>query len=253
MSTMTTETTTERPAARLRPDSRPVVLLATWLVGLLALAAFVMGARGLAQVGAWAGLAGWQVWLVPIVLDIGLGVAALAAVVARARQEPARLARVLLVALTSLSLTGQVAHVLLPAERISPQLIVGAVIAAAAPLTVLASTEVLLSLAIAPPVRRKASKTSKTASAGAAATAKAIHEKAAVARPTKKASTPAAKSDMAAPRPGDTAILALKAEGLSNRAVAERLGIGPSSVQRAVDRQRATETAGRPALVDIAA
>jgi len=247
---MTTETTIERPAARLQPDSRPVVMLATWLVGLLALAAFVMGARGLAQVGAWAGLAGWQVWLVPIVLDIGLGVAALAAVVARARQEPARLARVLLVALTSLSVAGQVAHVLLPAERISSQLIVGAVTAAAAPLTVLASTEVLLSLAIAPPVRRKAS---KMARAGAAATAKASPEKAAVARPTKKASTPAAKSAAAAPRPGDDKILALKAEGLSNRAVAERLGIGTSSVQRAVDRQRATETAGRPALVDIAA
>jgi DNA-binding NarL/FixJ family response regulator len=102
-------------------------------------------------------------------------------------------------------------------------------------------------------VRRKASKTSNTASAGAAATAKASPEKAAVARPTKKASTPAAKSATAAPRLGDAKILALKAEGLSNRAVAERLGIGPSSVQRAVDRQRATETAGRPALVDVAA
>ena len=253
MSTMTTETTTERPAARLQPDSRPVVLLATWLVGLLALAAFVMGARGLAQVGAWAGLVGWQVWLVPIVLDIGLGVAALAAVVARARQEPARLPRVLLVALTSLSVTGQVAHVLLPAESITTQLIVGAVIAAAAPLTVLASTEALLSLAIAPPVRRKASKASRAASAGAVATAEASPGKTAVARRAKKASTPAAKSATAAPRPGDATILALKAEGLSNQAVADQLGIGKGTVQRAVDRQRAAEAAGRPALVDIAA
>jgi len=250
---MTTETTTERPAARLQPDSRPVVLLATWLVGLLALAAFVMGARGLAQVGAWAGLAGWQVWLVPVVLDVGLGVAALAAVVSRARREPARLARTLLVSLTSLSVTGQVAHVLLTTERVTTQLIVGAVIAAAAPLTVLASTEVLLSLAIAPPVRRKASKTSKTARAGAAATAKASPEKAAVARPTKKASTPAAKSATAAPRPGDDAILALRADGLSFQAIADELGIGKATVDRAIKRQRSAEVAGRPALVNTAA
>ncbi|WP_431835501.1 DUF2637 domain-containing protein [Cellulomonas sp. Y8] len=247
---MSSETTDQtRPAARLQPDSRPVVLTATWLVALLAIAAFVMGARGLAQVGAWAGLAGWQVWLVPIVLDIGLGVAALAAVVARARQEPARLARVLLVALTSLSVTGQVAHVLLPAEHVTTQLVVGAVIAAAAPLTVLASTEVLLSLAIAPPVRRK---TSKTTRATAAATAKTSPERVA-APPTRQASTPAAKSTPPAPRPGDDTILALKAEGLSNQAVADQLDIGKGSVQRAVERQRATEATARPALVDAAA
>lgn len=246
---MNDQTTTDpRQAARLQPDSRPVVLTATWLVTLLVVAAFVMGARGLASVGGWAGLTGWQAWLVPVVLDVGLGIAALAAVVARARQEPARLARVLLVGLTSLSVVAQVAHVVLPAHRFDAQTVLGAVIAAAAPLTVLAATEVLLSLAIAPPVRQRATRPARTIRPAASPAGVA-----APARVRAPGSPKAAAKAAGAPRPGDDEILRLKAEGLSNQAVAEHLGVGKGSVQRAVERQRAAQAAPQPVLVDAVA
>ncbi len=263
---MSTEITDQpRPVARLQPDSRPVVLVATWLVGLLALAAFVMGARGLAQVGAWAGLVGWQVWLVPVVLDAGLGVAALAAVVARARQEPARLARTLLVALTSLSVTGQFAHVLLPAAQITAQLVVGAVIAAAAPLTVLASTEVLLSLAIAPPVRRKTTKPRAVAGKATHAPPEppAARRSAALVNVSTSMGLAAPAGRSGGARGGDATpttvgpvtpevvaeALRLRADDptLGWGAVAEQLGVSKTSLQR-----RAKD-AEPPALVNVAA
>lgn len=140
--------------ARLRGDSRPVVLTATVLVGVLALAAFVMGVPGLLIVAEWAGLEGWLRYLVPVVLDAGLVISALAAVVARARFEPARLPRLTLASLTALSVAAQVAHVAVPADGVSPEVVGGAVISMMAPLVVLLATEMLLSLAIAPPVKR---------------------------------------------------------------------------------------------------
>src|SRR5690625_3168099 len=141
----------EKTASRLDGDSRKVVLAATWLVVALGLAAFAMGVPGLLLVGEWAGLAPRMRWLVPVVLDAGLLIMALAAVVRRARRESATFAMAALGTLTALSVAAQIAHVVVPARgMITGEVVVGAVIAAVAPLSVFVATHVLLDLAIAP-------------------------------------------------------------------------------------------------------
>ena len=171
---------------RLRGDSRPVVLTATVLVGVLALAAFVMGVPGLLIVAEWAGLEGWLRYPVPVVLDAGLVISALAAVVARARYEQARLPRPTLASLTAPSVAAPVAHVAVPADGVSPEVVGGAVISMMAPLVVLLATEMLLSLAIAPPVKRSARKVVS------------------VPAPAKPVTTPAAERPALAPAPAPT-------------------------------------------------
>jgi len=220
---------TPRPAVRLQADSRGVVLLATWLVGALALTAFVAGAQGLAEVATWARLEGWRSWLVPVLLDVGLAIAALASVVARGRQETARLASSFLAGLTALSVLGQVAHVLVPAERIDVTVVVGATIAAAAPLTVLVATEVLLGLAIAPPVRRRARRGSTTgrtvAQSAAPRPTPAVQEvERAPVKPT-------------VPRPpvvdgARARVLELRAQGKSYAAISSETGVPLSTAKR---------------------
>lgn len=145
-----------RPAAaapagsRLHGDSRGVVLVATWLVGLLAAVGFVIGVPGLVEVASWAGLTGWLRFGIPVVLDAGLVIFALAAVVRRARRESAVFALTVLGVLTVLSVAAQVGHVILPAEY---HPVAGSLVAAMAPLTVFAATHTLLDLAIAPAVK----------------------------------------------------------------------------------------------------
>jgi len=218
-----------RPAVRLQADSRGVVLLATWLVGALALTAFVAGAQGLAEVATWARLEGWRSWLVPVLLDVGLAIAALASVVARGRQETARLASSFLAGLTALSVLGQVAHVLVPAERIDVTVVVGATIASAAPLTVLVATEVLLGLAIAPPVRRRARRGSTTGRTAAASAPQASPAQVKAVPAKRPALEPVRRGE---PHPATAEVLRLRREGLSFARVAEATGVPTTTVKR---------------------
>lgn len=235
-----TGTATEATAApaRLQADSRPVVLAATWLVAGLAGAAFVMGVPGLLLVGEWAGLPRHLRPLVPVVLDAGLVVMAVAAVVRRARRESAAFAMGSLAVLTALSVSAQVAHVVVPAAAITGEVIGGAVAAAVAPLVVFASTHVLLDLAIAPaPARRRARKPDTAArpapraipSSAPSATANpkpAASVPAPEVKPRKTAVASAGRDELRAE------VLRLRAEGLSFARIAEATGVPTSTVKR---------------------
>lgn len=209
-------------AARLDPLSRPVALTATVLVGVLGVAAFAMGVPGLVQVAGWAGLGGPLAFLLPVVLDGGILISAVAMTVARARREPAGLARATLAGLTVFSVAAQLAHVLVPADALTPRAVWGALVAALAPAVVFLATEMLLSLAIAPPVRRAA----RRAPAAKAATAPV--PAAGVEKPTRKA-TPARVSDREEAR---TEVLRLRAEGQPFSAISELTGVAASTAKR---------------------
>lgn len=238
-----TGTATEAPAApaRLQADSRPVVLAATWLVALLAGAAFVMGVPGLLLVGEWAGLPRRLRPLVPVVLDAGLVVMALAAVVRRARSESAAFAMGALAVLTALSVSAQVAHVVVPAAAITGEVVGGAVAAAVAPLTVFAATHVLLDLAIAPAparrrVRKPATSTHRPAKPSPAVKA-APPSRTAGSTPSASSSVPEVKprKESAASSDRDelrAEVIRLRAEGMSYGAISEATGVPASTAKR---------------------
>lgn len=238
-----TAPSTEAPAApaRLQADSRPVVLAATWLVVLLAAAAFVMGVPGLLLVGEWAGLPKHLRPLVPVVLDAGLVVMALAAVVRRARRESATFALSTLAVLTSLSVSAQVAHVVVPAAAITGEVVGGAVAAAVAPLVVFASTHVLLDLAIAPALTRRRTRKPATSTPRPAKPSPAVK---AAPPPRPAGSTPSASSSVPEVKPRKTAaasadrdelraeVIRLREEGLSYGRISEATGVPTSTVKR---------------------
>ena len=226
----------ETAPTRLRADSRPVVLTATALIGVLAVAAFLVGVPGLLLVAEWIGLPRALRPLVPIIFDVGLVIYALAAVVRRARGESARFALSALACLTALSVLAQVAHVLVPAVTVTGEVIGGAVAAAVAPLMVFASTHTLLDLAIAPaPQRRRARRKSSVPAP--------TPTRAPVAKPSAgptrtgdtKNPTPAPKT---APAPaGDrdaqrAEVLRLREQGLSYARVAAEVGVPASTAKR---------------------
>lgn len=209
-------------AARLDPLSRPVALTATSLVGLLGLAAFAMGVSGLTAVASWAGLVGPLAYLLPVVLDGGILISAGAMTVARARREPAALARMTLAGLTAFSIAAQLAHVVVPAEALTPQVVGGALVAGLAPAVVFLSTEMLLSLAIAPPVRRAA----RRAPAAKAAPLPAV-------RSVEPARKPARVREAAPDREAARAeVLRLRGEGLNFGAISERTRVASSTAKR---------------------
>lgn len=187
-------------ATRLRGDARPILICAVVLVSLLFLASFAMGVPGLLDAATWARLSGWERALVPVVLDLGMLISAVASVVARARHESPVLPRVSMGALAGISVAAQVVHVITatgPGEE-HLRVVVGVAIAVAAPVWVLVTTEMLLSLAIAPPARRAGAKT-------APAPVQTYEPVAApVAAPIPQAAGPAAQETAPAARPAPT-------------------------------------------------
>lgn len=188
-------------ATRLRGDARPILICAVALTSLLFLAAFAMGVPGLLDAATWARLSGWERALVPVVLDLGMLISAVASVVARARHESPVLPRISMGALAGISVAAQVVHVITatgPGEELLPRVVVGVAIAVAAPVWVLVTTEMLLSLAIAPPARRAGAKT-------APAPVQTYEPVAApVAAPIPQAAGPAAQETAPAARPAPT-------------------------------------------------
>lgn len=212
-------------AARLDPLSRPVALTATVLVGLLGLAAFAMGVPGLVEVATWAGLVSPLGYLLPVVLDGGILISAVAMTVARARREPAGLARATLAGLTGFSIAAQLAHVLVPADTLTPRVVGGALVAALAPAVVFLATEMLLSLAIAPPMRRARRAPAPTpAPAPAAAADTAVSEPATprVAAPVRALGREEARAE----------VLRLRGEGQPFSVISERTGVAASTAKR---------------------
>lgn len=148
-------------SSRLDGDSRQLVTIVIWLTATLAAISFFAGVPGLYTVGVWSGLPGVMPALVPLMLDGGLVIFGLIAIVRRARRETARFAWMMLTILTLLSVTSQVAHVIAAAGMsIRLETVIGAVVAAAFPAVVFAATHSLLDLAIAPAPKKSGRKAS---------------------------------------------------------------------------------------------
>lgn len=141
-------------STRLHGDTRRLVVFVTVLVAVLGIVSFTAGVPGLMAVGAWALLPGWMSALVPVIVDGGILVFSLVAVVRRARGEGAVFAWSCLAILTLGSVAAQVAHVLLGSGSVAATAIAGAVVAGAFPSVVFASTHAILDLAIAPAPKR---------------------------------------------------------------------------------------------------
>lgn len=220
--------------------------LAFTLLAVIAACSFTLGALGLHWAGLLAGLPSTLAWGVPVIIDGGLCVFALAAAHRRSQRQPARFAWTALGLLTVASMGLQVAHVVETMPAGTPQMI-GATVAASFPLLVFASTHVILEMAIAPapPSRsaaRRAQRTTTTPEPVTAPTATTEPVKAPAPTPTV---TPAHGREVtikrgSTPRPDDARILALIEAGLSQRAAAEQLGVSKSAVARAVERSART-------------
>ncbi|PPF44134.1 hypothetical protein C5B85_10840 [Pseudoclavibacter sp. AY1F1] len=141
-------------STRLHGDTRTLVVAVTALVAALGIVSFTAGVPGLMAVGEWALLPGWMSALVPVIVDGGILVFSLVAVVRRARGEGAVFAWSCLAILTLGSVAAQVAHVLLGSNSVAATAIAGAVVAGAFPSVVFASTHAILDLAIAPAPKR---------------------------------------------------------------------------------------------------
>ncbi|RAN79324.1 hypothetical protein B5P43_15555 [Bacillus sp. SRB_336] len=256
-------------AARILPDSRLfayVVVASVIAIFLASAAVSFQGQAALAET--YMHLTGPTRFLVPVIIDASLLVYAASALVRRARGESVRLAVAASAFWMAVSITANVVHALQPAS-----VIVGAALAALAPIAILMSSVTIESLLVAPPavgemLDREAALTAELA-ASQEAVEKSVVEadqlKARIARLeaaaklTASATTPAAvvqgtpkqKALSAVPDAQpitDRAALAsqavtLREEGLTLPATAQALGISLSSVKRLISTTATTSAA----------
>lgn len=215
--------------------STRLIWTAVTLMAVVASTAFALGVPGLLWAGELAGLPRPLRAGVPVILDGGLAIFGLAAVVRRAQRRPARFAWCAMGALTVASAALQVAHIL----AVTPNGVgrtIGATVAATFPLLVLASTHVLLDLVVAP------APTGKRRRAAAAVTASATDTSLAAPRAA-RAPTKAVRTS--APRATTTPVAEIRAlaeQGMSHRAIADQLGVGKGTVQRTLTTNSKTES-----------
>ncbi|MCQ9163002.1 DUF2637 domain-containing protein [Arthrobacter sp. STN4] len=134
-------------AARILPDSPAFAGVVSVSVGVIFLAACLVSFSGQAEVaGTYLGLAGWQRYLIPLVVDVSLLIYAAAALVRRARGESARGVIIASGFWVMVSVAANVVHALQPTH-----ILVGAVLAALMPIAILMASTVAESLLVAPP------------------------------------------------------------------------------------------------------
>lgn len=129
------------------------MLLSLGLVAVLAVASFTLSFLGLIQAAGWAGVPEQLRWLVPIVVDATILVYAVAASVQRARGESTTLSWVAVGFFTVVSVAANAAHVLAPGGVLAPlngSVIFGAFLASIMPVSLFFATETTVKLAVAP-------------------------------------------------------------------------------------------------------
>lgn len=197
----------------------PVLVVQTAVLVTVWAAAIVVSFTGLVAAAAWANVDGWQRFGVPVLIDGILVGASLAYLVARERHDgpSAWIALAAMVTFVSLSITGNAMHAL-AAHAVGAQRVTGVLLAVAAPIAIIVTTELLARTVIAPPPAPK------VATSVATPTAAQVR----VTRP-------------AAPRPvlDDGAKVAVReealrlaAQGMSQRQIAAAVGASKSSVAR---------------------
>ncbi|MFD6443626.1 DUF2637 domain-containing protein [Promicromonospora sp. NPDC060204] len=141
---------TAGPVARIAADSRPVLVFTVVLTIAVALASFALSFASLRDAALWGRVTEPIAFLVPVVIDASVLVYGLVALVLRDRGRSAAWAWTLMFGFTVVSIGANAAH----AYDVGPELrtIVGVVLVALAPLSVLTSSHALGSLVVA--VRR---------------------------------------------------------------------------------------------------
>lgn len=203
-------------SARIDADTRPVVIATTGLVASLGLVSFLVSFAGLSAVAAWAELPPTLRWAVPVFVDGALLAYTLAILVQKSRGESVRFSWGALASFTAVSVAANAAHVYGVGDPRDWRTTAGAAIAALAPLGVFAATHTVASLAIARPTVDQD-----------------------VSREDHPADLPGPPPDRSEPLPDQrrpTPVLLARnlrdKEGLSQRAIAERLGVSKTTVSR---------------------
>lgn len=239
------------------------------LVGVLAVASFMLSFQGLIQAAEWAGITPQLRWLVPLVVDSTILVYAVAAAVQRARGESTLLSWCAVGFFTAVSVAANAAHVLAPGGVPVPlegTVIFGAFLAAIMPISLFFATETTVQLAVAPPVgsvsqRRKRALARLVQERGGPENVDHFGAKSGPL--AGQSGAPAGQSGAgrgplldhphgprrtkAEVRP--ERILELAEQKLSQRAIAERLGTSKSTVARVLSEKAGSSDAGRDRLV----
>ena len=136
-----------RTAVRIAADSRPVLVFTVVLTLAVALASFALSFASLRDAALWGRVPEALAFLVPVVIDASVLVYGLVALVLRARGRSSAWAWTLMFGFTVVSIGANAAH----AYDVGPEVrtIVGVVLVALAPLSVLTSTHALASLVVA--------------------------------------------------------------------------------------------------------
>lgn len=171
-------TTTAEAPIHLNAAGRRVQVATLGALAVVAVSSFVVAYPGLVWVGVELAALPMAIALVlPLAIDAGMLTAGLAAAVRRSQRRPARLELALLLGLVGVSVIAQITHVVAARDQWSPLMAVGALVAAAAPVTLLMATEAVLRsvLSEAPARRRLVSRRAErqTSEASAARTAPA--------------------------------------------------------------------------------
>ena len=140
-----------RGSDRINPDSMTTLWFTVGLVCFLAVASFMVSFTGLHEVAAWAGLPVWLRWAVPVFIDVAILAYTMAVLIHRHRGERTWASWVSLAGFTLFSMVANGAHALSIGHPDDVQRIIGAAVAALAPLAVFAATEQLGRLVIRRP------------------------------------------------------------------------------------------------------
>lgn len=147
---------TRSTTARLDLDHPALGLGVMYAMATLALVSFLVGVPGLMHIAAIAGLPNWAQVGVPISIDGGLVVMALAATVQRQRRESAGLMWTGVIGFTLVSVLAQIAHV--TAVHTAPtymSYLMAIVLGSAPPVVTLLTTEAMIRLVIGAPVPKR--------------------------------------------------------------------------------------------------
>lgn len=138
---------------RIEADGPVATGIALALVAVLAAASFSLSFLGLMQAAAWAGIPVQLRWLVPIVVDSTILVYAIAATVQRARGESTRISWAAVGFFTTVSVAANAAHVIAPdgvTQPLTASVIFGSFLAAIMPVSLFFATHTTVALVVAP-------------------------------------------------------------------------------------------------------
>ena len=242
---------------RIEADGPLVTGIAMALVAVLAAASFSLSFLGLIQAAAWAGIPVQLRWLVPIVVDSTILVYAVAATVQRARGENTRISWAAVAFFTTVSVAANAAHVIAPdgvPQPLTAPVVFGAFLAAIMPVSLFFATHTTVALAVAPvhgtieQRQRRAARKLAQAEKRTTGTDQTGMPKGPLAGPAGPANGPrrttgngplvdhqkdhpsGGRKPKVKADPGK--VRELDGQGLSQRAIAERLGVSKTTVAR---------------------